>query len=497
MFTDVIGSTPFVSDDADYLLREKIPYSSFMGDVSLVSTMRAIIAPRMGEGECLNIYTTTFSDAWAGLDALTPSDFKDLSNYFVLFNISNPNSEKRELVFEGVKENFLAENAGYEELEMVEGFFAKSFPVLCFVNREKKMSAVFVQRLDMRKLHYLQTALLVMMPWYHGSRESVNSDELELIKSLKEKTSDRYIELLDKLIGNFDLKGSRVRRLMTGFETRVERNRVRGLEAEIESKNSYIKEYDDYIARMLKEKNELLITLMGLREKIAEMEHTDSDLMGYLLRNKHVTLYDSYDSTVTFITHDYLSFFDEDMVERCLENRRSYVYYDAPDDESGEKMAELLRAVFLDGKLKIRFCAAYQMTAGDSVQTCGGFSFGPDFDTYMPNPHIQRYNCLGNYVRVLNRLIAENDYIGVIDQCIASVKSLNWNDSTVMSCFMRELYNDEYRCVELPDGRVCYPSEAIAWLDEQKTLLSRGDELRAICFEEDEDDEEIEENGEE
>lgn len=494
MFTNTISSTPFVSEDADFLFGDKIPYTPVMNDVSLVSTMRAIIAPRMAEGEHLNIFQITFSGVYTDLNSIISSDYTDASDYFLLVNLSSTDTSKREYAFERVRENFVAERAGYEELEMVEGFFAKSFPMLCFVNREIKTSVVFVQRLDLKKLHYLQTALLVMMPWYHGPRESVGDDELALIKSLKEKTSVEYTNCLNKLINNYDIRGSRIRRLMTGFETRVDIERVRGVEESIATQDRYIREYDDCIAAALRQKNELLITLMGLKEKISEMESTDSDLMGYLLRNKRISLYDTYGSTATFIASDYISFFDEDMVERCLNNQRSYVYYEAPNNEAGERMAELLRMIFLEGELKIRVCAAYQMTAGERVEGCEGFSFNSDFESFMPNPHIQHYACLGNYKRILNRLIRDNDYIGVIDQCIASVKSLNWGDSTVMARFMKEMYNDSYRCIELPDGSVCYPSEAIAWIYEQKTRLARSEELKAICFEEDEDDEEPEEN---
>lgn len=497
MFTDIISSTPFVSDDANYLFKDKIPHVAVMSDVSLVSTMRAIIAPRMAEGEHLNINTIAFPGVYTDLNSIISSDYTDTSDYFLLVNLSNTDTSKREYAFECVKENFVAERAGYEELEMVEGFFAKSFPMLCFINRERKTSIVFVQRLDLRKLHYLQTALFVMMPWYHGPRESVSDNELALIKSLKEKTPGEYIKCLNELIKNYDIRGARIRRLMTGFETRAEEERAQRVEEDIAVQNRYIREYDGYIATALKQKNELLITLMGLKEKISEMKHTGSDLMGYLLRNKRISLCDTYGSTVTFIASDYISFFDEDMVERCIGNRRSYVYYEAPDNESGEKMAKLLRKIFLEGELKLKVCAAYQMTAGKRVQGISGFGFDSSYDNCMPNPHIQHYACLGNYERILNRLIGESDYIGVVDQCIASVKSLNWGDSTVMSKFMRAMYRDDFRCIELPNGTMCYPSEAIEWINEQESRLSRSDELRAICFEEDEYDEEPEENEEE
>ena len=68
-----------------------------------------------------------------------------------------------------------------------------------------------------------------------------------------------------------------------------------------------------------------------------------------------------------------------------------------------------------------------------------------------------------------------NDYIGAIEQCSASCKSLNFNDSPVMQEFMRRMYgisdyqdNINTRCIELPDGTVVTPVDAINWLKAQE-----------------------------
>lgn len=80
---------------------------------------------------------------------------------------------------------------------------------------------------------------------------------------------------------------------------------------------------------------------------------------------------------------------------------------------------------------------------------------------------------MGNYQRAINELLKNHNYIGAIEQCVASCRSLNFADSTVMQEFMRRLYglsdyNVNIRCIELPDGRVVEPKEAIVWLKEQE-----------------------------
>ncbi len=93
----------------------------------------------------------------------------------------------------------------------------------------------------------------------------------------------------------------------------------------------------------------------------------------------------------------------------------------------------------------------------------------------MPNTHIDRYACLGNYNTEINRMLQNGNYIGAIEQCVASCKSLNWADITVMRTFMETMWgNSVYsnRCIELPDGRVVNPADAIHWLEEQDSVSS-------------------------
>ena len=68
-------------------------------------------------------------------------------------------------------------------------------------------------------------------------------------------------------------------------------------------------------------------------------------------------------------------------------------------------------------------------------------------------------------------LLQKRDYIGAVEQCISAVKQLNWADSTVMNYFMGAMYGDNSynnKCIELPDGNIVKPVQAIEWLESQE-----------------------------
>lgn len=502
MFPDFVYNSPFVGEDAEVIFKDKIPLSYFMEtDVSMTSTLRALIAPRMPEGRTLRVLSFEFaSDRYSEIGDLIPMSELRTNDGFFIVNLSSLNTDARDVMFSDISSQFVTECEGYEKLGIVEGYFAKAFPMLCFINRELRTTVLIVPRLDARKLHLIQTALFVMMPWYHdpSKRDSISPDELGLIKSLNDKNGLRtYIECLDKLIKKYDLRAVRIRRLLDGFETRADRQRIERVKNDITAFTRDINSYNDAIAQRIRDKNEKQIILMGLRQKIAEAEGHDSELMGYLIRNSRISVYSVDDNHLTVIAKDCFEYYDEDMVERVLDNEYSDVYGWEESEISSGEMVMLLRAVFLDKRLKIRTSAAYTLETGGGVRGLSRFDAGEMFKDSIPNPHIYYYECLGDYSRTFNQLMAENDYIGAVDQCLASVRSLNWGDSCVMEKFFGDMYDDRFRCVELPSGVTVYPSEAITWLRDEDKRVEEEAALRAICFEEDDvDDEEIEEEEE-
>ena len=90
--------------------------------------------------------------------------------------------------------------------------------------------------------------------------------------------------------------------------------------------------------------------------------------------------------------------------------------------------------------------------------------YGYEYDGYMPNPHIEYHRCLGNYRETLTELMRNHEYIGAIEQCIASSRSLALNDISAEEGIRDLFKNDARKCVELPDGKVVTAREAVKYL---------------------------------
>jgi hypothetical protein len=133
--------------------------------------------------------------------------------------------------------------------------------------------------------------------------------------------------------------------------------------------------------------------------------------------------------------------------------------------------------IFVKNTMRLRFCAAFRLTIAGRVEAMAGYGYGAECRTYTPNPHLDRYQCLGSNQSQIVRFLRDRNYIGAIDQCIAACRSLNFGDSAVMRVFARRFYGIEdgfseerARCIELPDGRVMTPREAACYLREQEAV---------------------------
>lgn len=477
MFKAIINATPFTSDVANDFF-QNITGDSFNRDLSFVATLRALVAPRMKEEEKLYVGFTSssYTASQIGNDSakrmvrnICDLDYMD-EGTILIHNFNNRNQDDNFANLELMKSTFCDVYKDWVRIENVTLFFKKTFYVLCFVNPSTRQVVIFAESLDIRRYHYLQCAILAFMPWYFNPDEGVSEQEMELIKALREKTATKYEDCLAKIASRYNFKHAKIRKLLDGFETRFERVECDKMRRNIETCMSEIDDLNERIAAYLREKRDYEVRLLGLETRIASSSG-ESEIMEYFLSNDKLYLEDVTNTSMIFIAKDYLTFFDEDMAMSVIDNRDSYIYKPngrrcnnyIPEDDM-----KMFMVAVVQGKVKIRFCAAYQFTFGERVAALSHYHYGNEFRDCTPNPHIDQYRCMGNYERTINTLIRDNNYIMALEQSIASCKSLNFGDSPVMQEFMSRLYglnnNANVRCVELPDGSVVTPKEAIEYL---------------------------------
>lgn len=484
MFNDCVRITPFTSSIADEVFR-RIGGLDYKGDVSFVSTMRALLYPRTADiritqqydslGYSSGVYDSNsmgsilsaeFGGSYANLIA-DPDSIPDERIEVVILYISSNEEAAFRCLDEYYNETL---SPHYESLEKLQIFYKAITNTRFFVSNNHQMVIVALSKMSYGIWHELQCSIPVFLEYYFKN-SPLDEDELALIHSLGGDSSREYLNCLGKLIKRYDLRKEALK-ILDNFEEKQYKVELRSIRQDIDELDREISEYLDNIHRYIQKKNMLSERAIGVNERIAS-SGGKSEIQEYFSVNKKIIPIATHASSLIFVVMDYCEFYDEDQAEKAIENHDSYIYesFERNYRESAiskEGMALLMKTIFLDKKIKLRFCAEYSLNLAGyvSVSDHGDYS---DFMSYMPNPHIFNYACLGNYEAEINEILENHDYVGAIEQCIASCKSLNFGDYPVMSKFMDVMYNVDNnvnrRCLELPDGNVVTPEEALKWIE--------------------------------
>lgn len=477
MFKNEISSSPLMNEPANTLM-SNISGDRFMGDCSFVATLRALLFNRIPRDEEINFRISRSDYSVSDVEHARKRDMvKNICNHnnqigkqggFALHYFNNMTQKANQDCFAVIVEEFENTYPGYKKLDKITEFYRKAFPVVCFLNTELKSIALFIEQMDYRRFHYLQCAIFPMVPWYFDPKAGVSDLEMSLVKSLMENTPDAYRDCIAKICETFDFRSEVIKSKLAGFELRFIKDALAASEGQYRDIADRIADFNRRLGEELQKMNDLNFRISGMRQKLEEGDE-ESEIMDYFLRNKNLTLIDSNGAQIDFIVRAKLEYYDPEMAESAINNKHSLLYtrgnYFGIDDRE-----RLYKAIFVDNIISVNVCAAFQLSINGGVVTRGGYHFGEEFNNCMPHPHIDQYNCMGDYVRIVNELMQRHDYIMALEQCIASARSLNFADGTVLSHFISTLFDggSRSRCLELPDGRVVKPEDAVKWLNEQK-----------------------------
>lgn len=472
MFKEIITNTGLTDDSAGEFFSRKITAYSYGDDVTFSATLNALAYPRMGEENTLAFEYSTSHYKKDFLERHSSPINRVLNSLYdhdelMVHNICSDNNEDNTAWYKYICENFIAEfGTNWKRVDSITALFRKSFDVACFINETNRITIVVVPELNIRKYHYLQCGIIGMLPWFFPKDKGLTELETQLIYSLREKTPDKYLEIIEKIASQYNFEEDRIRNLLDGYEKKFEEIEIRKTESAISSMRAQLERYEECIQECIRNMRDANTKLSGLRYGMQDIG--SSEIMDFFLSNHNVRVMSVYDTRMTFIATGYCTYYDTDLVKAALKER-SYIYGISGLSKEDTKL--LLEKIFIDEVLKLKFCAAFTLDIGTRLIKEQHYTFGERYAEYMPNTHINQYGCMGGYSATIEEMLNINDNIGVIEQCIASCKSLNFNDTTVMSAFIPELTGrrNGRRCIELPNGNMVSAQDAVKWLREHNT----------------------------
>ena len=356
--------------------------------------------------------------------------------------------------------------SGWKKVEKVTQFFQKSFKVMCYINTQEKRTLLFVEKADIRRYHFVQSGIFAYMPWFFNKDTEFTEDQMALIRALTEKTGDKYCEAAERIFKSLNLRETMIDKLLGRFEAKMFDQRVNRLERENDNYLTKIKK----LMREIGDTNNLIrenqIKIFGIRTNIENA--SVGELANYFRTRQNLELISADDMQVSFAVKGYLDTWEEDAADSIVNGDLYFDRYSSFGDCSNDNARKIFKHFLIDRDIKIKTCSAWQIQVGNRVIGLTGSEFGPEYNGYMPNPHIQRYGCFGTYGNIFSQLLIDGNYVMIIEQCFASNDSLNLMDGVVMREFITSLFNNKTVCIELPDGTVTDWKGALAYINENE-----------------------------
>ena len=469
----------FVTSDADCFItnvRYTELYRDYAPDMTAVATARALFVDRIPTDTNEPITVDWYiSDVIDEIEEFI-TDHKENSLVYIQTQLLNNDFDAftkkvEDLKFEPIKDlNFYFENNikdGDNKVQKID--------IKMYINNEKKITLVVGSDLYISYFHLTQAFMRRLLPWWFEDKPATDK-EIEFIKTLTGKDYVAYMDSINEIYEEkCDFEELKIEKFLTGFETVQFKKQKRSIEDSLAAKRHDQASYAEAYARLSKEMRELTTRLFGVNEQIRlGIEGSEnSEIKELFLSMKELRLISANnDGVITFVVKTKLSNYDEEVARACIDNTHGYLYGNIPGDVSTEDAKLLFEKIFIEKKIKINTIAAYQMESygvGRGLPTTSVELSCKEATMYMPNPHIQEFQCLGSYKQSFAEMLGKGEITCAIVEAVKSAQNFNFADESVAKNLFSEKYifNDKYTAFEMPDGQLMNARKAIEILKKE------------------------------
>lgn len=493
MFNKTLTGLTLTKQVADGLFLN-IRGQDYRGDVSFLATLRALMYKRVPKEESISLRVTGSNYAKRDVEAAKPKDAvraflrnteiqSGVPGSLHIHSFNSAFDDDNTACFNALDNGGVnaALGGSYSALPDVAKFLEQSGKVRArvYISAERKSALIFVERLDLKRWHLLQSLIPRYLPWY-VENNPLGNEEISLLRSLSKRYAPEYTEIVEGVAKRFDFRTQAVRNALRGFETAFERDKLNNVRRQLVENRQRIENLEQQFRDLYVRIEDLTTQELGLVAKMRnDTDDTeDTEFMEYFMCNKSLNLVSVSGGQIEFIVNTVISSYDPEVVESALDRvGRSFFYRHwetgnkyANKDMTDERIHRLVKALFLDETLRLRVCAAYRLNFSDgSYRGLKNYSFPTEYlIDHTPNQHIQYYGCLGNNERYIREAMRNRDYIAAVSNCCASASNANFTEANTGTFFMQKICaNDAGKIIQMPDGSTMTPLDAVKWLEAQ------------------------------
>ena len=375
------------------------------------------------------------------------------------------------------------EENGFKIKENIGSLMKTKASTDCFAvyKEERNFAAMIVNSRDIKYYHMLISFLSLLFPLIFKDKPMEEQD-YNLVKSLSKNDKNVFIQMVQESVKPYI--ASFRKEMLQNLLKSMHESKVRSALDNVNCQRQTVRDYNEEFANAMTRLNELIVIYEGLKatESYGEPEE---DLVEYLTTNDQIHNLEINDDTMTFTVATLLNNYDENAWATFAS--RGYIfdgeYYtngarvnllDVFKDVNNRKI--LLNNIFSESpEFAVKIAGNYTINLNRCRLSCSRqydyANADPIFKSYLPNPHIKNFACLGGYEHRVANALADRNYIAAIEMCCASAGSVNLAETEqTFRPFLGWLMSTREKVLRRKDGVDMTPEEALVYLiDKEKT----------------------------
>ena len=296
----------------------------------------------------------------------------------------------------------------------------------------------------------------------------LTKDEKSLMQAIIE-TPDKVVAKLNEAFKADWISKLVVSETMGSFVRKIYEKRAEKARKELKELEVKITQALDEYKRLCDSQLNAAALLRGY-EEMKNDENEDDELRDYLLNNPRIV-------NVQLDSAGYLSFvvktfFAPHHIDEYEQFRKRENYFDQfyVSGYTKEQIKTLMDAFLSENRcLKVKMCAFFHMNYfGSEVSSQTQYAFSKlGLSDYIPNTHLNKYNCFGSNRLAIIEQLKDGDLIGAIECATACAQRINISETFTFQDFIKDILRCKKRCFVTEDKIELTPNEALQYLEER------------------------------
>ena len=349
---------------------------------------------------------------------------------------------------------------------------------LAVYHKEKNIAAFFVSTLDIRIYHILISFISLLLPKLFEEMPLRKPEDYDIIMSLCKPSKDMFVEKVQTAVRPYLAE---FRKIMLADALKIIHDRkIRDAYSQVETQRNYIDEIEKNYIKEIKNLRNLIVVYEGMKA-VEVYDDAENELVDYLSGNRSVkNLNVSQDGSISFSVATVLNNWNEEVWDTF--DKRGFIYdgmygrarvLDAFTNKSNVRI--LLNAIFSESaEFKVKMAGNYTLDMNNCyISSNRAYDYenaDPAYKSYIPNPHLKLFACLGGYRERVIKALRNRNYISAIEMCCASAGSVNLEETEqTFRPFVGWILSSREKVLRRNDGVEMTPEEALIYLiDKEK-----------------------------